>query len=78
MGQDEANWKRENAERHRLFEQPIKPEITEREHASAKKREELARILERLEDPDLRPGMAKELRRHVVILEREITELKQR
>ena len=35
-----ANWKRENAERHRLFEQPSKPKITERDRALAKKREE--------------------------------------
>jgi len=41
----------------------------------AKKREELARILERLEAPDVRPGIAKELRQHVARLEREITEL---
>ena len=31
----------------------------------------------RLQDPDVRPGMAKELRKHVAILEREIAELEQ-
>ena len=31
----------------------------------AKKRAELARVLERLADPDLRPGIARELRKHV-------------
>jgi hypothetical protein len=31
----------------------------------------------RLQDPDLRPGMARELRKHVAILEREIAELEQ-
>ena len=41
-----------------------------------KKREELARVLERLAAPDLRPGIAKELRRHVAILEREIAGLR--
>ena len=40
-----------------------------------KKLEELARVLERLQDPELRPGIARELRRHVAILEREIAEL---
>ena len=43
----------------------------------AKKREELARVQERLQDPDLRPGMAGELRKHIAILEREIAELVQ-
>jgi len=72
------NWKRENAERHRLFEQPSRPTISEHERALAKKREELARVLECLQAPDVRPGMAKELRRHVAILEREIAEMEQR
>lgn len=38
------NRKRENAERHRLFEQPSKPNISERERALQRKREELARV----------------------------------
>ena len=32
---------------------------------------------ERLHDPDVRPGTARELRKHVAILEREIAELEQ-
>ena len=68
-------WKRINSERYRLFEGPKKPAITEEERASARKRAELARVLERLQDPDLRPGIARELRRHVTLLEREIAEL---
>jgi ATP-dependent DNA ligase len=69
------NWKRENGERHHLFEQPRKPTITERDRALAKKREELARVLERLEAPDVRPGIAKELRKQVAILEQEVADL---
>ncbi|HJZ29458.1 MAG TPA: hypothetical protein VKF35_00025 [Hyphomicrobiaceae bacterium] len=42
----------------------------------AKKREELARVLERLQAPDVRPGLAKELHRHVTIPEREIAGLR--
>jgi hypothetical protein len=34
-----------------------------------------ARVRERLQDPDLRPGIARELRKHIDILEREISEL---
>ena len=40
-----------------------------------KKREELARVLEWLRSPQLSHGMARELRKHVAILEREIAEL---
>jgi bifunctional non-homologous end joining protein LigD len=71
------NWKRINAERWRIFEGPSKPALTEAQKTLAKKRTELARVLERLLDPDLRPGLARELRRHVDILEREIAELEQ-
>jgi hypothetical protein len=39
-----------------------------------KKREELARVLERLEAPDVRPGLATELRHHHAVLETEIAE----
>ena len=42
-----------------------------------RKREELARVLERLQSPGLRQGIARELRKHVAILEREIAELEQ-
>jgi ATP-dependent DNA ligase len=70
-------WKRINAGRHKIFERPRKPELTEAQKTLAKKHEELARVLERLQAPDVRPGIAKELRRHVTILEREIAELEQ-
>ena len=70
-----ANWKRQNTERHRLFEQPSKPNITERDRALAKRREEPARVLNSLKAPVVRPGIAKELRRHVATLEREIAAL---
>jgi len=68
-------WRRINAERWRIFEGPKKPVIAEEERVLAKKRAELVRVLERLADPDLRPGIARELRKHVTILEREIAEL---
>ena len=51
-------WKRINAERWRIFDGPRKPALTEAQKTLAKKREELARVLERLQDPDLRPGLA--------------------
>lgn len=69
------NWKRDNAERYRLFETPKKPEPTERERALEKKREELARVRDRFEGSNLTAGMARDLRKNVVILEREIAEL---
>jgi hypothetical protein len=59
-----ANWKRENAERHRLFENNKKPEPNEREQELQKKKAELARVLERLGSPDVRAGIARELRKH--------------
>jgi hypothetical protein len=73
-------WKRIKAERHRQFEGPRRPartELTEAQKALAKKREELARVLERLRSPELRPGIARELRKQVAILEREIADLEQ-
>lgn len=48
-----------------MFEAPRKPELTETQKTLAKKREELARVQERLQAPDLRPGLARELRKHV-------------
>jgi len=64
-----------NSERCRLFEGPRKSELTEARKTLAKKREGLARVLERLRSPHLIPGMARELRKHVAILAREIAEL---
>ncbi len=43
-------WKRINAERWRIFEGPRKPELTEAKKTLAKKRQELARVLEWLGD----------------------------
>jgi hypothetical protein len=51
--------------------------MTEAQKTLAKKREELARVLEQLRTPSLRQGIARELRKHVAILEREIAELEQ-
>jgi hypothetical protein len=69
------NWKRENAERYRLFENKRKPEPNPRERDLKKKREELGRVLENLQDANLTLGLARELRKHVAILGREIAEL---
>ena len=52
-----------------------KPELTEAQMTLAKKREELARVLERLRAPGLSAGIARELRKNVATLEREIAEL---
>ena len=69
-------WKRINAERYRLFEgPPRKPELTEAEKTLAKKRQELARVIERLRSPPLSHGIARELRKQQSILEGEIAEL---
>ena len=69
------SWTRDNTERNRLFEGNKKPGLTEDQKVLVRKRQELARVRERLQAPDLRPGMARELRKHVAILEREIAEL---
>ena len=53
------DWERINAARHTLFEAPRK--LTEAQKALAKKRQELARVLERLSAPGLSQGMAREL-----------------
>jgi hypothetical protein len=46
-----------------------------RRRRSPGKRQELARVVERLRSPPLSHGMARELRKQQVILEREIAEL---
>jgi hypothetical protein len=68
------DWKRDNTARWRIFNQP---EPTERQRVLVRKREELARVLDQLRTPGLRRGIARELRKHVAILEREIAELEQ-
>ena len=71
-------WKRINSERYRLFEgPPRKPELTEAQKTLAKKRAELARVIERLRSPPLSHGIARELRKQQSILEGEIAELEQ-
>jgi hypothetical protein len=73
-------WKRINAERHKMFEgsrRPARLELTEDQKTLARKRRELTRVLERLRSPGLSQGMARELRKHVAILEHEIAELEQ-
>jgi hypothetical protein len=66
------DWKRIIAERWRIFNNP---ERTERQRALVRKREELARVLEQLRTPGLRQGIARELRNHLAILDREIADL---
>ena len=61
------DWKRDNAERFRMFEGQSKPQPSERERALKKKREELSRVQERLQA----------LLKHQAILEQEIAELEQ-
>lgn len=69
-------WRKSNEFRHKLFEGCKKlTELTERDRALVRKREELARICERLRDADLGQAVARELRRHQAVLEREIAEL---
>ena len=60
-----------------MLEGPRKPELPEAQKALAKKRDELAMVLERLRSPGPRPGIPRELRKHIAILEREIAELEQ-
>jgi hypothetical protein len=49
--------------------------MAEEQKTLKEKRDELARVQVRLRSPDLRPGIARELRKHVAILKREIAEL---
>ena len=71
------DWKRINAGRHKLFEAPRTPELTEAQKTLTKKRQELARVLERLQAPHVRPGIARELRKHADRFGRENAELEQ-
>ena len=68
-------WRRAN--RGKLFEGNRKPAptLTDDQTVLIRKRQELSRVRERLQDPDLRPGIARELRTHVAVLETEIAEL---
>ena len=49
--------------------------MTEEQKTLKEKRDEPARVQERLRSPDLRPGIERVLRKRVAILEREIAEL---
>ena len=69
------DWKRINSERHKLFEGPRKPELTEAQKTLAKKRQALARVTERLRSPPRSHGIARELRKQQAILKREIAAL---
>ena len=60
---------------HKRFEGPRKPELTEAQKTVAKKRQELARVIERLRSPRLSHGIARELRKQQATMEREIAEL---
>jgi hypothetical protein len=52
-------WKRANANRHKLFEDPKKPPApTENERTLERKRAELARVRASLARPGLGPGLA--------------------
>jgi ATP-dependent DNA ligase len=69
-------WRVANQFRHRMFEGRKKlTEVTERNRALIRKREELALVRERLAGPDLSPDMARELTKQEGNLEREISEL---
>ena len=59
----------------RIFQGPSTPELTEDQKALARKRQQLSRVIERLQSPPLTQGMARELRKQQAILEREIAEL---
>jgi hypothetical protein len=50
-------WMRDNTERFRMFEGKKKPE--QEQKVLIRKRQELARVQERLRDPDARPGIRK-------------------
>ena len=68
---------RVNSQRYRLFEGPRKHELTEAQKTLAKKRAELIRVIERLRTPPLSHGIARELRKQMAVLAREIAELEQ-
>jgi hypothetical protein len=57
-----------------MFERPRKPGLTEAQKTLAKKREELTRGVGAVGSPK-RQGLARELRKDMVILEEEITGL---
>ena len=72
-------WNRTHVEvRRRIFEKPAKPPaMTETERTLARRREELARVQNRLQAGEQRPGLARELRKQLALIEREIAELEE-
>ena len=69
-------WKRINSERWRIFERLTKPELTETQKTLARRRAELARVIERLRSSPLSHGIARELRKQQSILEGEMSSWK--
>lgn len=61
--------------RHKRIESPRKPELAQAQKTLAKKRDELARMQERLQMPPMSGRVARELRKHVALLERELAAL---
>jgi ATP dependent DNA ligase-like protein len=66
-------WKRDNAERYRIFEKPSAPAPSER--TLQRRKTELARVRESLARPGLRVGMKDALRAQVRVLVEEIAAL---
>jgi hypothetical protein len=68
-------WREANQFRHKLFEGRQNQEPDPGARDLKKKREEWRRVVERLHGPDLSPGMARELKKQLALLEAEIAEL---
>jgi bifunctional non-homologous end joining protein LigD len=69
-------WREANQFRHKMFEGRKKTtDLTERDRALVRKREELARICRRLRDAGLSQAVARELCKHQVLLKQQIAEL---
>ena len=66
-----------NQFRHKMFEgrKKLGSELTERDRALVRKREELALVCRRLRDADLSQAVTRELRKHQALLEQQIAEL---
>jgi bifunctional non-homologous end joining protein LigD len=69
-------WRRRNQYRYRVFEKPQSaPATTEREKTLRRRKTELARVQERLADPELRPGLKAAHKAQERLLLQEIAEL---
>jgi len=70
------DWKRDDANRYKLFEKPPRPPATtERERTLQRRKAELARVQERLADPELRQGLKAAHKAQERLLLQEIAEL---